>query len=279
MGHFQAFYRFFRLGLFLVVLLTQGFSALARSYAPHEGYLSSVEKERDQTVSDLVVVPFPAENGPTLKEKIFNPELSKEFKESYEQKFGRTEQQQILNPANKNLYYDNLYGIRGTDQDVNDERRKFGEYMVRRLLEFHVDNYAKSDPKIRPVWEAKERLSKVEVPVGPQMHLDVRYSIAGNTMDVFVKNPWVRAKVTVQMNPAVFGPGPVDEIIYSLGKDVTKTVSLEADYKSIDGIVAYIGRKNLTERLSATLTTSTFTHDGGQSVRESLYLAGLNYVY
>jgi hypothetical protein len=97
---------------------------------------------------------------------------------------------------------------------------------------------------------------------------------------VNIINPWVNSKVSVQMDPGSFGPGPVQETIFSIGKPVTKTISLEGYYYLTDGVVSVVGRKALAPRLGTSLTVSTFTKDtGGRSRRESLYLAGLSYSF
>ena len=50
----------------------------------------------------------------------------------------------------------------------------YGQYVLRRLSEYHVDNFAKSDPSVRPLWEAKEKLSKVNVQV-QKVKVDMEY--------------------------------------------------------------------------------------------------------
>jgi hypothetical protein len=252
--------------------------ALARDYRPHSGYISSIAEERTERVSDMVVIQPPKDDGPTLRERIFNDKLSKEFRERYEEKFGRTEVQRVYNSPNRFTYYDDLYGFRGTDEQVNSERRRFGEFMVRRLAEWHFDNYAKNDPKVRPVWEAKERLSQVRVEV-QQFRFDIRYTLSGNYADLNVINPWVVSKITFNMDPGAFGPTPVQETVLAVSKPLTATVGLDGYYYFNDGVITTVLRKALRPRLGTSLTVSTFTKDSGKSVRESVYLAGLNYSF
>jgi hypothetical protein len=171
-----------------------------------------------------------------------------------------------------------LFGFRGTAQEDNAERRRFGEFMVRRLAEWHFDNYAKSDPKVRPMWEAKEKFSKVAIEVA-QFRVDMVYTLSGNIADINFTNPWVRSKVSVQMDPGSFGPGPVNEAIFSLGKNLTPSITLDSYYYAVDGVVSVIGRKTLSPRLSTSLSASTFTKSSGRTPRESVYLSGLTYVF
>lgn len=251
----------------------------ARTYGLHEGYLLTTQGEREIQVRDMIVVQPPLYEGPTLRERIFNDKLSKEFRDRYEEKFGRTEAERVYYSPNRTTYYDDVYGLKGTPQDINDEKRRFGDFMLRRLVEHHVDAYLKEEPKMRPVLEVKERISNVRVEVA-QFRLDIAYSIAGNSMDLKLVNPWLpTTRLRLQMDPGRFGPGPVEESIFSLGRGITKTISLEGHYYITDGIVSIVGRKSLTDNLGTSLTASTFTNDTGKSRRESVYLAGLAYSF
>lgn len=251
----------------------------ARHYGPHSGYLETTKGERDTQVEDMILVQPPESLGPTLRERIFNDKLSKEFRDRYEEKFGRTEVERIYHSPNRYTYYDDVYGFDGSVQDMNDERRRFGEFMIRRLAEYHVDSYAKSDPSVRPLWEAKERLSQVKLEVS-RFRFDVKYSISGNTLDVNAVNPWLStSRVRLHMNSGAFGPGPVEETIVSLGRNLTNTVVLEGHAYLTDGIFSVLARKSLSERLATTATFSTFFKDQGTSIRESLYLSGLSYTF
>lgn len=236
------------------------------------GYISDIKAEREDDSRDLVWVPKP-EEGPELRDRIFNEKLSREFRERYEEKFGRTEIERVFQSPNRLSYYNDVYGMKGTPQEISDERRKFGEFMVRRLAEWHVENYAKNDPKVRPVWEAKEKISKIQVEVAT-FKVDAQYSIAGNTFDVKLKNPWAESKVTLQMNPDGFGPGPINETLITVLKPVTKTYTVEGRWRVTDGVVSLI-QYHPVGSWAGTLTTSAAIQDGGKSPRETIWLAGL----
>lgn len=246
----------------------------ARDYKKHEGYIDSTAGERETQYSDVVLIPPPGDDGPNLRDRIFNDKLSREFRERYEEKFGRTEVERVYNSPNRFTYYDDVYGMRGTPEEITDQRRSFGEFMLRRLAEFHVENWAKNDPKVRPVWEAKERLSELNIQV-QEFRLDAKYSLAGNTLDMLVVNPYVS---TARVRMELSGLG-VYETIVTLGRNITPTVGVETDYKVTDGVVQYILRKALTPALSGTLSASTFTRESGLTIRESVYLSGLSYVF
>lgn len=238
------------------------------------GYTDDVRAERQQVARDLVWVMRPFD-GAILHDRIFNQKLSKEFRERYEQRFGQTEIERVALAPNRLSYYNDVYGMKGTPQELLDERRKFGEFMVRRLAEWHVENYAKSDPKVRPVWEAKEKISNLKVEVA-SFRFDAQYSIAGNTLDIKMVNPWVESKVTLIMNPDQFGPGPIDETLLSVVKPISQRYTVEGRWRVTDGIVSLIQTRPIGRFWSSSLTTSAAVKDGGSSPRETIWLAGIS---
>ncbi len=239
----------------------------------NHGYTDDVRSEREQVIRDLVWVGRPGD-GAILRDRIFNQALSKEFRERYEQRFGQTEVERAVLAPNRLSYYNDVYGMKGTPQELLDERRKFGEFMVRRLAEWHVENYAKNDPKVRPVWEAKEKISNLKVEVA-SFRLDAQYSIAGNTLDIKMVNPWVQSKITLIMNPDQFGPGEVDETLLSIVKPISQKYTVEGRWRVTDGIVSLIQYRSLGRHWNGSLTTSAAVKDGGTAPRETLWLAGV----
>lgn len=253
--------------------------ALRRSYAPHSGYLADTGSERNIMYVDLIPIPPPKPLGPPLSDRIFNEKLVKEFRDRYEEKFGRTEVERVYNSPNRYSYYNDIYGFKGTPQEMDAERQKYGDFVVRRLLEYHVDNYAKNDPKVRPVWEAKERLKEFKVEIAT-VRLDMNYSIAGNTFDVKLQNPYLSlTRVRLQMNPAVFGPSNVQETTISIGRNVTRTVAMETHYATDDGLLSFIQTKGLSPVLGLSFTEATTTTSQGTTPRGSKYLSGLTYSF
>lgn len=246
--------------------------ALGKRNLPR-GYVSNVEEERTEISAELVWIQKPADET-VLRDRIFNQTLSREFRERYEQRFGQTEIERVFLAPNRTSYYNDAYGQKGTPQEMQDERRKFGEFMIRRLGEWHVENYAKTDPAARVVWEAKERISNLKVEVA-SFRVDAQYSISGNIFDIKMQNPWVQSKVSLLMNPDQFGPGPIDEALLSIFKPVNSRYAVEARWRAMDGVVSLIQYKPLWKVWSGSLTTSAAIHGAGRSARETLWLAGL----
>lgn len=237
------------------------------------GYVSDVKNERTEVSVELVWIQNPNTDA-LLRERIFNQTLSREFRERYEQRFGQTEIERVFLAPNRTSYYNDVYGVKGTPQEISDERRKFGEFMVRRLAEWHVENYAKNDPSARVVWEAKERISNMKVEVA-SFRIDAQYSIAGNILDIKMVNPYVQSKLSLLMNPDQFGPGPVDEALLSVFKAVNSRYAVEGRWRVTDGFVSLIQYRPLGS-WSGSLTASAAIHGAGRSARETLWLAGVS---
>jgi hypothetical protein len=236
------------------------------------GYVSDTERERSDDARDLVWIQKPASEG-NLSDKIFNQTLSREFRERYEQRFGQTEIERVFLAPNRTSYYNDAYGQKGSPQEMQDERRKFGEFMVRRLAEWHVENYAKTDPQVRVVWQAKEKISNYKLEVA-SFRVDAQYSIAGNILDIKMVNPYVQSKISLLMNPDQFGPGPIDEALLSVFKQVNSRYAIEGRWRVTDGVISIIQSKPFARVWAGSLTTSAAIHGAGRSARETLWLIG-----
>lgn len=261
--------------------------AYARDYRPHEGYVDSTLAERGSQSTDLQMIDALPSEGPPLKDQIFDPTITKEFQEKYNDKFGHTDAEQIMNSPNRTSYYNDVW-FQGSPQDYSDQRRQFANYMLQRLGEYHVDNYMKTNPSARGIYELKEKMSSMNVQVS-KFQFDMRYEIAGNTADLVVKNPYLStAKVRLQMNPGSFGPSEVDETIVTLGNALTRTISFETYYSLPLNNVSFVLSKALAPGLGATASFLDAQRDLGANpalgltsnwIRESIYLAGLNYSF
>ena len=262
------------LGLTVIaVALATSSLAHAREYTSHEGYTAEVQNERTEVISEMAMIEAPTPLGPPLKDQIFDEKLTKDFKERYEQKFGRTEAERVYNSPNRFTYYTDLYTFRGSPEEEDIEKRAYANYMVKKLAEYHVEKYMKSDPKTKSVWEAKERISQANVGSG-SFKVKARYDLVGGKADVEIQNPLVETKATLEMTGS-----RVKESIIVLKRPITKSIALESRYKNVEGILSFVATKTFSPVLYANLTASTYTNHNPVSTRESLYLAGLNYVF
>ena len=244
----------------------------ARDYSYHEGYTSDVVDERTEVVSEMSMIQAP-NSGPPLQEQIFDEKITKDFRERYEQKFGRTEAERVYNSPNRYTYYNDLYTFKGSPQEESVEKRAYAEYMVKKLAEYHVEKYMKSDPKTKSVWEAKERISQMNVKT-KSFGFKARYDVIGGKADIEIQNPVAETKYTLEMSGT-----QIKEALLVLRRPVIPTYTIESRYKQVEGILAFIGTKTFTPALSANITASTYTNHSTKSTRESLYLLGTSYVF
>ncbi len=265
-----------KLASFFVLLITwvlAAFQAEAMpiSYGAKDGYTYDIEKERYTRVYETPLIVKPKTVGKSLNKIIFAPRLTKEFKERYEQTFGYTDIQRNFNAPNQ--YAEQAYqpGVWVTAEEDQYKRQSYANYMVKRLAEHHVDKYFKSNPRVRPVYELKERLSKIDMEVKKGYKLSIRYSYSGNYLNFKMDNPYdVKTKLTLEMNPEKVGPSDVNEARLYLGYAVSKTVTVSSDYTVNDGDLSLIGSRYMGNSLYFSLTATADFREGGDTNNQLL---------
>ena len=88
---------FVQLACVLGVIAPGALAWATRDYRPHEGYVESTLAERGTQSSDLQLIDAMPSEGPSLQDQIFNAQLTHEFQEKYNDKFGRTDAEHIFN--------------------------------------------------------------------------------------------------------------------------------------------------------------------------------------
>ena len=254
------------IAIFTVSALTMSAALGAGSRAQRGkdyGYVSNLKDEKEIENKELDLVAKPSGYDPErIKEKIFNDELSQEFRENYESQFGYTEAEQHYNlptrlSTNSGVDDGSSSAYFIPDHEIKDRKRDFGNYMLRRLTEYHADNYAKNDPAIRPAYEFKDKVTNGKVEVAPGYKVDAKYSLAGNSVNVKFQNPYVRSGAKVDLGGT---SQAVREATMNVGREVTRTVNLDSYYKYNLGQVSLVGTKRLTSRLSTSLTGAMFVN-------------------
>lgn len=241
-----------------------------------QGYVVDVEAEKNEKYTEVfLAAPTPSKEE-TLQSKIFSP-LSKEFKQKYYERFGQLDTASIpLHHTNFDVFDQNTRSIRQAENE-NNARHEFADYMAKRVIEHHVDQYMKNEPQMRPVLEVKEKIQNVKVEVSREVRLDIQYNFAGNSADVKLNNPWLDSNVNVQMNPHSFGPTQPEETRLWIGKNLTKTIRWNANAAMNDGIAYTDISKNFeTWNLGSFIGGSTYFRNEGPSTRESKLLAGFS---
>lgn len=243
-------------------------------YGSHYGYTSNPKEERNKRDIEMVMLDEPPPLPP-VRDIIFNEKLSKEFQQQYEYRFGKSQAEQVLNSPGRSDGYTYYTGQSVTLQDYQLYQRQFAEYMGRRLTEYHVDNWVKNDPQLRPVYELKDKVSNLNVEVKKGYKLNWRYNFAGPSMDATIKNPYdVDVKVRAEMSGIISSP---TEYIYTLGYQLTQRVGVSALYRQMDGLYQLVFSRRMTRSIACSLTGSIDTAAAGPTVQQNLVLLGLSW--
>ena len=253
--------------LFLVLQIAGVFLPLTTfaQIAP-AGYTDNVEHERAQRFYEVYLfAPSPPETN--LQNAIFNP-LTKEFQRRYIEKFGVVDSDSLNYKPMSYSSFDSNGGASLQVQQASDARKDFGNYMVRRLMEYHLDNYIKTDPKMRPLYDTKQKLQDVKVQVNKNIKFNLQYKFSSNIADFYVNNPWVESKVSFEMSPGGFGPGSVREYRIWLNKQLSKTLRWINTIAVDDGIVSSGISKTIFWNVGTSITASTYFHGTHGDLRD-----------
>lgn len=261
--------------LFSLSFLFCAGSAAAPKAVP-SGYVSNVSAEKSLRFYEVYLFVPQSTKEKSLQELIFSP-LTKEFKEKYREKFGDLDTESIV-------YRSSAMG--GTTEapfvleQKEEERQKFAEYMTKRLLEFHVDNYMKTQPQMKPVMEMKEKIQNVKVEVTKEVKVNIQYNFAGNSADVILDNPYCESKLSLEMDSSAFGPTDVQETRIWVSKDLNSALKTNSNLALTDGIAyADLTRSFPKQSIAASLGLSSAFKEGGTSPREVRYILGFSHTF
>lgn len=266
--------------VFGVLFILMSFGARAEQALPH-GYVTDTQAEREERFYEIFLFAEPPPERKPLKDVIFNPELSREFKERYRVQFGDVDTESLNyqhNDINRFDAFDNNRGFSAELVQQNGKRRDFANYMMRRLFEWHVDNYIKSEPAMRPVYELKEKMKKVEVKVNKETKLEMRYSLAGNIVEFMIENPYADSVLEIDMDPGAVGPAPVQDQKFISRRSVGHGFTLQNTLFDHDGRERFEVVKAHTSALSTSYGVDA-AYKGGDSPRDSRLFTGLAYAF
>jgi hypothetical protein len=264
---------FFALSLFVL-------APVAEAGTSHPGYLSEVRSERDQRFYEVFIFATPPVKTKPLSDVIFNEKLSREFREKYRERFGQLDTSTIIYQPTKFSIMDENRGAVLNIEIENSRRKQFGEFMVKRLIEWHVDNYFKTEPSMRPVYELKEKLSHVQVEVTKTTKLNAQYSFSDNSLDLIIDGPhFDSSKITLIMDSKQFGPGPIQDQKLYLTKALTKKLTWIGTATAVDGIASTELVRSFRSNWSTSVGTQAAFKQGGPSPRETKYMVGLGHSY
>lgn len=264
----------------LALLLFCSLSAFAEDKTPqafgaHYGYVTDVKEERNKRDIEMVMLERPKEAPKKPQEVFLNEKLSKEFQQQYAYKFGQSQAEQTLNTVSRNDGYTYYTGRNVTLNQYQKDQQDFAEYMTRRLTEYHVDNWVKNDPEMRPVYELKDKVSNVNVEFKSGYKFEWKYNFAGPNMEAKLKNPYkIDNKVRMEMTGIVSAP---KELIYSIGYQFTPRVRGDVIERQTDESTQIVFSRRMTTNISASITALQDRSNKGLSSKQDLYLVGLSW--
>ena len=244
-------------------------------FGAHPGYLFNVVDEKTKRDVEMVMLEKPKEEKAPTKRVIFDEKLTKEFQAQYQYRFGQTSAEQTINNPGRDSEY-TFYNRQSIGVlDYQDQQHKFGDYMMRRLTEYHFDNWAKNDPDFKPVYQMKDKLSNLDVKVKDGYKLKWKYNLSGPSMEANLENPYkVETRVQAMMNGVLSSP---KELIYSLGYNLTTRVKVEALYREYQQLMQLVLSRRVTKHISVSLTGSSGQLPSDATIHQDLILVGFGY--
>ncbi len=274
-------YSVFNLFIALVLLSSEAVQAVAHSWREEDsrpGYSENLKPENDEVGEILYAVDSPYKNEVHYNDRIFDPTLKKDVTQRYREKFGRTEAEIIQSRTPYlNSNFSEGASITFNEQEYQAQQKSFGNYVAKRVVEYHFEKEAKDNPSLRGVYEAKQTVENASASVG-QFKVRARYRIASNSILAYIKNPYVNLEGRFEMSGE-------KETVLSVSRDLGQGYSLLTDYYFVNTRWDWIGRKTITPALSVSLTYSPYRDmwvtQGvrGVEISERLIIGGLGYVF
>jgi hypothetical protein len=244
-------------------------------FGSHHGYVTDVIEEKNKRDIEMVMLEEPKRLTRPNKNLLVNERLEQEFQRQYQYRFGQTKAEQAINSPGRTDEYLYFTGRNVTVTEYRAEQRRFAEYMARRLTEFHVDNWAKTDPGFRTVYQLKDRVSNLDVQVRKGYKVKWKYNLAGPNMEVDIENPYdIETRVRLEM--AGFISKPLESIL-TLSYQLTPRYRLQGLIRQVDGLYQLITIRQINPHLSTSFTASIDTRPEGPTIQQNLFLVGLSW--
>ncbi|MBT4763143.1 MAG: hypothetical protein HOO06_15730 [Bdellovibrionaceae bacterium] len=244
-----------------------------------KGYISDIQAERYTRVLEVTPILNP-DKTVDYNHLIFQPKVKKELRDKYEEQFGSSVAERTLHSDIQATANDNSYSAIYVEQEQLNEQQEFGEFVFKRLSEHHVDEFTKTNPKLRPLYEMKERISNVKLEVKKGYQVKIHYSFSGNYLDFKVSNPYeIDAKLTLQMDPTEFGPSDVTEQVIAIGYNLDKKTKLDSKFGISENEFSVTGKRRISKILSASITSSLTALEDTPGDHERLLLFGLTWTH
>lgn len=240
-------------------------------YTPWTFHHSSV------SVSDhLLPVSAPLKT-PTFFERLFTNDLMDEFKEKYRQNFGSEEGIGIISYGPTATYYfsHNDYEPQTRQTYDSEKLKSFGEYMSKRLAEYHLDLWLKSNPNTHQVYVVKEKITHVQITVTDNSIFHIRHSWSGNYLEAWIDNPYLDCKTTWDLPFTNSGTPRSTETTLIFSKSFSRRLNANMFIKNLDGTASLVLQRPINKKLTASFTALTYFKPEGITTREKASFVGL----
>lgn len=225
-----------------------------RVFGSHPGYLFNVDEEKTKRDIEMVMLDKPKPLPEKKAVVLVDEKLTKEFQQQYQYRFGTTAAEQVINNPSRDGDYTYYNNHSLTYQQYLGYQRDFGNYMIRRLVEYHVDNWFKNDPDLKPIYQAKDKLSNMNVEVKGGYKFKFKYSLSGPSLDATLENPYkVETRLQVLMKGLLT---PRDEIL-SLGYNLNPRWKVETLYRTLEKLTQVVISRRLSKHTSVSVTGSS----------------------
>ena len=168
-------------------------------------YIFDVEKEKQRPESEDILIPDLDSLKPPLKNYIpyIVPEsLSTDLVSRFQRRFGFSEGQINFQTQNRFEEFTSFDGTIVTVEEDVKRKRKYAEFMVRKISEHHVDSYLKKNKRTRGIYKIKKSLSNASISIKGGLKLRAKYSISGNSLKLRVKNfKNIRNELVIDFDP------------------------------------------------------------------------------
>lgn len=266
--------------IFIIVLLSHPWAQADYVWQSEKvGYLKEVTNERYEKISDLLVVDEPPRLASQVSRPIFTESLSKEIKNQYTLRFGETDVERNYHAMNRFSFFQLPGGEQETAEVYQNRQQAFGEYVLRRVTEYHVDQIFRNDPKLKPVYELKEKIQNVNLEVKKNYKLKIKYSFSGQYLEFKMDNPYeIQNRLHLEMGG--HQPGQIfDRAIYNMSYSFQKRLwaSLSQEFDMSTGSIlsfSYRWTRQMSLTLSGTYNTIVNRDEWRSSPRHNLVLFG-----
>jgi len=248
----------------------------AEVFGSRPGYLFDVDEERDRVEVEMVMLDKPKPPpGPPVK-PVFDAKLSKEIQQQYQNRFGATAAEQVINNPSRDQDYSYQGSINSISvQQYMDYQHQFGNYVVRRTIEYHFDNWFKNDPAMKPIYDTKEKFSNLNVQVRKGWKLKWKYNFAGPAMELNLDNPYdIGIKLQMMMTGLISVPN--DEIM-TLDYQLTRKIHAQLLRHTLWSLTQLSLSRQLTKHISSSLTFSSGQMPWDLTIHEDKWIVGFGY--